>query len=257
MASVRDVDKVKDNRTKTAITWIGHSTFLIQMSGINIVTDPVWATRMGFQKRLTKPGDELSEMPEIDIVLISHGHFDHLDFASIKRLKGNPTYYVPVGLKQKFIRKGHQKVNEANWWDNFECQGVKISFVPAQHWTRRMLWDTNTSHWGGWMVEGEKDQSIYFAGDTAYFDGFKQIGEKFNVKVALMPIGAYEPEWFMKLSHTNPEDAIKGFFDLRADTFIPMHYGTFRLADDTGPEALRKLFEEWERLNLEQKKWNR
>jgi L-ascorbate metabolism protein UlaG (beta-lactamase superfamily) len=250
MASVRHVDKVRNNKVKPSITWIGHSTFLIQIGGLNIVTDPVWANRMGAQKRLTEPGYALSELPSIDVVLISHGHYDHLDFPTIARLNGNPTYYVPAGLKQKFVRKGYQKVHEANWWESFEFGGVSFSFVPAQHWTRRTLWDTNTSHWGGWVIERDQEDSIYFAGDTGYFDGFKQIGERFDIKVALMPIGAYEPEWFMRVSHINPEDAIKAFSELRADTFIPMHYGTFRLADDTGPEALSRLLTEWNRLNL-------
>ncbi|KXZ16587.1 MBL fold metallo-hydrolase [Bacillus nakamurai] len=254
IAGFRDVKNVANNRTKTSITWIGHSTFLIQMHGLNMITDPVWASRMGLQKRLTKPGYELSEMPEIDVVLISHGHYDHLDFPSIKRLKGNPAYYVPMGLKQLFIKKGYKKVYEVNWWDRVEVQRVNVSFVPAQHWTRRTLWDTNTSHWGGWIIENENGESIYFAGDTGYFDGFKKIGERFNIKAALMPIGAYEPEWFMKVSHINPEDAIKAFLELQTDSFIPMHYGAFRLADDTGPEALRRLLKEWERLELNQKK---
>ncbi|MGS0934068.1 MBL fold metallo-hydrolase [Bacillus velezensis] len=249
-AVTRDVRDVSVNRTETAITWIGHSSFLIQIQGLNIMTDPVWARRMGFQKRLTEPGYELSELPDIDAVLISHGHYDHLDFPSIKKLRGNPDFYVPAGLKKLFNKKGRKKVHEMNWWDRFEMRGVNISFVPAQHWTRRTLWDTDTSHWGGWVIESENGESIYFAGDTGYFEGFKEIGERFRIKAALMPIGAYEPEWFMQVSHINPEDAVKAFLELKADSFIPMHYGAFRLADDTGPEALSRLHGEWDRLAL-------
>ncbi|PLR66073.1 MULTISPECIES: MBL fold metallo-hydrolase [Bacillaceae] len=245
-------EKLRANERETSITWIGHSTFLIQMNGLNILTDPVWAGRMGVQKRLTEPGLSLHELPEIDYVLISHGHYDHLDFSTIKRLKGSPEFYVPAGLRSAFARRGYKRVKEAHWWNSFEVQGVKLSFVPAQHWTRRTLWDTNTSHWGGWVVEDKMSQSsIYFVGDTGYFRGFQDIGSRFNIETVLMPIGAYEPEWFMDVSHINPEDAIKAYLDLKAKgPFIPMHYGAYRLADDTGPEALDRLYKEWERLSL-------
>jgi len=127
---------------------------------------------------------------------------------------------------------------------------MTFSFVPAQHWTRRTLTDTNTSHWGGWIIE-HKEHSIYFVGDTGYFRGFQEIAKKFNIQTVLMPIGAYEPEWFMQVSHINPEDAVKAFLELKGKTFIPMHYGTYRLADDTGPEAMARLDAEWSRLQLD------
>lgn len=244
---------LKNNRSDMSITWIGHSTFLIQLNGINILTDPVWAERMGVQKRLTKPGLQIQDLPDIDFVLISHGHYDHLDFASIKQLKGNPVYYVPEGLKPAFKRRGYKQVIEANWWDSFDVYGGKLSFVPAQHWTRRTLWDTNSSHWGGWVIEDTfTPYTVYFVGDTGYFRGFKEIGSRYDIDAVLMPIGAYEPEWFMKVSHINPEDAIQAFLDLNSKgPFIPMHYGAYRLADDTGPEALGRLYSEWERLSLD------
>lgn len=245
--------ELKSNRSDMSITWIGHSTFLIQLNGMNILTDPVWAERMGVQKRLTKPGLQIQDLPEIDFVLISHGHYDHLDFSSIKQLKGNPMYYVPEGLKPAFKRRGYKQVIEANWWDSFEVNGAKLSFVPAQHWTRRTLWDTNSSHWGGWVIEDTVTlYTVYFVGDTGYFRGFKEIGSRYDIDAVLMPIGAYEPEWFMKVSHINPEDAIQAFLDLNSKgPFIPMHYGAYRLADDTGPEALGRLYSEWERLSLD------
>ncbi|MFE8695935.1 MBL fold metallo-hydrolase [Cytobacillus sp. FJAT-53684] len=248
----KEIEVLQNNREKASITWIGHSTFLIQLDGLNILTDPVWAKWQGTDRRLTNPGIAIEELPEIDIVVISHGHYDHLDFGSIRRLKGNPTYYVPHGLKRLFVKKGYSKTIEANWWDSFDNQNLKITFVPAQHWTRRSLFDTNSSHWGGWMLEEvPSGQSIYFVGDTGYFRGFKEMAERFHsINYVLMPIGAYEPEWFMKISHINPEDAVKAFRELKATTFIPMHYGAYRLADDTGPEALGRLFSEWERLNL-------
>lgn len=249
-ASKKEVAEIVSNRQAPSITWIGHSTFLIQLKGLNILTDPVWAKRMGAQKRLTEPGMKMSDLPKIDIVLISHGHYDHLDFPTIKKLKGNPTYYVPIGLKSAFVRRGYKNIVEANWWDAFEHEGLRISFVPAQHWTRRTLTDINTSHWGGWIVE-EENHSLYFVGDTGYFRGFEEIANRFEIDIVLMPIGAYEPEWFMAVSHINPEDSVKAFLELKGKTFIPMHYGAYRLADDTGPEALKRLMKEWTRQKLD------
>lgn len=245
----KEITLLQNNRSQITYTWIGHSTFLIQLDGLNILTDPVWSRRMGFQKRLTEPGIPLSDLPEIDIVVISHGHYDHLDFPTLKKLKGNPEYYVPVGMKSLFMRKGYHKVTELSWWETVKNKGTALHFVPAQHWTRRTLNDINTSHWGGWIIES-KHQTFYFVGDTGYFEGFRLIAEKFKIDTVFMPIGAYEPEWFMAESHINPEDSIKAFLELKAKEFVPMHYGAFRLADDTGPEALDRLYKEWNRLGL-------
>jgi L-ascorbate metabolism protein UlaG (beta-lactamase superfamily) len=249
------IEFLQSNRSQTSYTWIGHSTFLIQLNGLNILTDPVWAKRMGFQKRLTEPGISLADMPEIDVVVISHGHYDHLDFPTLRRLKGNPHFFVPIGLGSLFKRKGYQKVTEMNWWESTDLNGVKLHFVPAQHWTRRLLRDMNTSHWGGWVFE-TSEETFYFVGDTGYFRGFKEIAERFQIDTVFMPIGAYEPEWFMKTSHISPEDSVKAFMELKAKFFVPMHYGSYRLADDTGPEALDRLYRAWEhqRLPLEQLK---
>lgn len=254
-AEKKEIARLQNNKQAFSVTWIGHSTFLIQFNGLNILTDPVWANRMGLQKRLTDPGLPIEQLPEIDIVLISHGHYDHLDFRSIKRLRGDITFYVPTGMKRLFARKGYQKVIEANWWETFSHNGLIFTFVPAQHWTKRTLTDTNTSHWGGWIIESsQSERNVYFVGDTGYYRGFKEIGERFHLDIVLMPIGAYEPEWFMAVSHINPEDAIKAYMELRGKRFIPMHYGAYRLADDTGPEALERLLKEWERLKLDQER---
>jgi len=246
---VKKIEDLNVNRSKTTYTWIGHSTFLIQLNGMNILTDPVWAKRMGFQKRLTAPGIELSEMPEIDLVVISHGHYDHLDFPTLKKLKGNPHYYVPAGLKSLFLKKGFQKVTDLNWWESVVHEGVTLHFVPAQHWTRRTLKDMNTSHWGGWVLQ-TMQETLYFVGDTGYFSGFKQIAGRFEIDTVFMPIGAYEPEWFMAVSHISPEDSVKAFLELKAKTFVPMHYGAYRLADDTGPEALDRLYRAFKTYQL-------
>ncbi|MDN4526869.1 MBL fold metallo-hydrolase [Fictibacillus fluitans] len=251
----KEPERLRENRSDSSITWIGHSTFLLQIGGLNILTDPVWAAKMGMQKRLTAPGLSINQLPEIDLVLISHGHYDHLDFNSIKQLKGKISFYVPAGLKALFRKKGYQTVTETNWWEEFVDRGIKVTFVPAQHWTRRSAFDMNTSHWGGWVIEDMKTgESIYFAGDSGYFRGFREIGERLKPDTVLMPIGAYEPEWFMKVSHINPEDAVRAFLETGAKNFIPMHYGAYRLADDTGPEALERLEKEWEKQGLEEER---
>ncbi|MED3562989.1 MBL fold metallo-hydrolase [Bacillus xiapuensis] len=241
----KQIKELMENKSRTSFTWIGHSAFLIQMNGVNILTDPVWAKRMGVQKRLTAPGIPLEDMPEIDIVVISHGHYDHLDFPTLKKLKGNPFYFIPIGLGASFCKKGFQRVKEMNWWESTEFMGLTLHFVPAQHWTRRTLSDINTSHWGGWIFQNEHE-THYFVGDTGYFRGFMEVGSRFDIDTVLMPIGAYEPEWFMAVSHISPEDSVKAYLELKAKRFIPMHYGAYRLADDTGPEALERLLKAWE-----------
>ncbi|WP_379131320.1 MBL fold metallo-hydrolase [Paenibacillus sp. sgz500958] len=253
------VSFLKQNRLDTTVTWIGHSTFFLQYEGMNIITDPIWARRLGFEKRLGEPGIPLAEVPPIDLILISHSHYDHLHVRSIRKLyRAGTTMIVPVGLKRKMQRKGFHNCIEMKWWETITVGGIKLSFVPTQHWTRRTPFDTNTSHWGGFVLEpanleqhpaaapgsGEKRElppNLYFAGDSGYFPGFKEIGSRFTIHVAMMPIGAYEPEWFMTSQHVNPEEAVQAFLDVGAETMIPMHYGTFRLADDTAREALDRM----------------
>ncbi|WP_201722556.1 MBL fold metallo-hydrolase [Anoxybacillus sp. UARK-01] len=246
-----EYQQLHENQANTLLSWIGHSTFVIQTNGITVVTDPVWAKRMGTAKRLTAPGIAINDMPTVDVVLISHGHYDHLHFSSIRKLKGNPHFFVPVGLGRLFRRKGYQHVTECSWWDTVEYRGTFFTFVPAQHWTRRTLLDMNTSHWGGWIIHTDGQPTFYFAGDSGYFRGFREIGERFSIDYALLPIGAYEPEWFMGPQHVTPEEAVQAFMDCQANIFIPMHYGAFRLADDTPQEALDRLVSEWQRRQLD------
>lgn len=254
-----DLDRLHANRTETTLTWIGHSTFLIQMGGLNIVTDPVWAQSMALEKRLSPPGIEIADMPPVDIILLSHSHYDHLHLKSLRQLAGEHTeLIVPSGLRRKMIRKGFPNTEEMHWWQATERGKVRISFVPAQHWSRRTLMDTNQSHWGGFVLEHKASrntkplETIYFAGDSGYFRGFKRIGEIFEIDIALMPIGAYEPEWFMNAQHVNPEEAVQAFVDVGANLMIPMHYGTFKLADDTPKEALDRLLDERDRRGFDE-----
>lgn len=245
-----DVALLADNREKSTVTFIGHSTFLVQLGGLNIVTDPVWATRMGFDARLSPPGVPIQALPPIDVVVLSHAHYDHLHLGSLRKLPGDYTLLVPEGLAGWLRRKGFQRVEELSWWSEKRIGGVTFGFVPAKHWTRRTLWDTNKSHWGGWVMHHEND-CLYFAGDSGYDGIFREIGSRYGqICVALIPIGAYEPEWFMRDSHMSPEDAVQTFVDVGGTIFVPMHYDAFHLADDTPKEALDRLLAEWQRLGL-------
>lgn len=174
---------------------------------------------MAFTKRLSEPGLKINELPQIDIICISHGHYDHLDFNTLRHFSKNTLIIAPIGLKQKFTIRGYTNVIEMQWWEKKTFFEVEITFVPAQHWTKRTLLDTNKSHWGGYIFQSN-NHIIYFAGDSAYFSGFKEIGKKFSIDIALMPIGAFEPEWFMKYDHMSPKESIKAFIDLNAKLFI-------------------------------------
>ena len=242
-----EAEYIQSNRSEPAISFVGHSTFLIQLGGLNLITDPVWAMRMGMGKRLNSPGIAIDDLPEIDMVLISHNHYDHLHYSSIRKLRGNPVYYVPTGLGRSFKRKGLRSVREFDWWDSIVYKGLTLTFIPALHWSRRTLWDTNRSLWGGWMIEDvNSGQTVYFVGDTGYHAHFREIGERFAIDYVLMPIGAYEPEWFMHKQHVTPEEAVQAYEELGAKHFIPMHYDAYHLADDTPQEALERLLRRWD-----------
>lgn len=255
----KQLNFLRNNRTETSVTWIGHSTFVLQMNGINLITDPVWARRVGIEKRLAPPGLALEELPPIDAVLLSHSHYDHMHLPTLRaiaRANSGLRLFVPVGLKRKLQGCGFERVTELAWWGRAHFGGLELNFVPAQHGTRRTLFDINSSHWGGWVVRPAlhhhgKREAIYFVGDTAYFDGFKLIGGRYPIKWALMPIGAYEPEWHMSKQHVTPEQAVRAFMDCGAEVFIPMHYGAFRISDDTPREAIDRLQEEWKKRELE------
>ncbi|BFH16552.1 membrane protein [Paenibacillus dendritiformis] len=262
-----DLARLHANDGSLSITWIGHSTFLLQIGGLNIATDPVWAASMAMEKRLSPPGIPIDQMPPLDVILISHSHYDHLHMGSLRKLAGPRTLLVvPGGLKAKMVRKGFPQTIELEWWKELVIGSVRVTFVPAQHWTRRTLSDMNRSHWGGYVLErveveavetGERPpakETVYFAGDSGYFRGFREIGRRFAIDVALMPIGAYEPEWFMSRQHVTPEEALQAFEDVGAKLMIPMHYGAFKLADDTPKEALDRLEAERLRRKLDESK---
>jgi L-ascorbate metabolism protein UlaG (beta-lactamase superfamily) len=260
-SSPSDPTELESYAETPRFAWVGHSTFLLQSGGMNILTDPVWAERMGFERRLSPPGIAVEHLPDIDIVLLSHSHYDHLHIPSLRFLKGNPIHLVPEGVGSLLLRKGLSNVKQFGWWESAKVGKLAFTFVPAEHWTRRTLWDMNRSHWGGWIIETGRDEeeesrldakkTVYFAGDSGYFPGFAEIGKRFPaIDIALMPIGAYEPEWFMAPQHVSPEQAVQAFMDVGATTFVPMHYGAFRLADDTPREALDRLHAAWQANGL-------
>lgn len=236
-----------------AVTWIGHSTFLIQADGINVLTDPIFGDATSLFPRIIDPGLTLSQLPRIDYVLISHNHLDHMDASAltvIRNLNPQCRFLVPLGDKPWFDRRGFLFVEEHTWWQDsfFENNGISLrfTFLPAYHWTQRGIFDKNRSLWGSWMLQFPSCK-IYFAGDTAYAGHFRQIGREFGpIDCALMPIGPCEPHSWMKYSHVNAFEAFQGFKDLQARHFIPMHWGTFYFGTDTFDMPMQMLQEVWE-----------
>lgn len=235
------------------ITWIGHATFLIKLSEMTILTDPVFGHISPLFKRLTPPAIALENLPRIDVILISHNHWDHMHAGSLKALlKRYPKVQVlvPQGDRDWFIKQGFKNVRECIWWEQFygnQSRSIKFSFLPAYHWSQRGLFDRNRSLWGSWMIESSQG-TIYFAGDTAYSKHFKAIGKEFpHIDIALMPIAPCEPHEWMKFSHVNAEEAGQGFLELGARHFIPMHWGTYYFGTDHPLAPLERLNTWWQR----------
>ncbi len=229
--------------------WVGHSTFLIKKNGITILTDPVFSDRASpFKnigpKRLIPPAIPLKQLPEIDFITISHNHYDHLDIRSLKDLyllNSSTIFLVPAGDKKLLERQKIENVYEYEWWEGYLSDELKITFTPVQHWSKRGLFDRNKSLWGGWYFEFN-DFSIFHAGDTGYSEDFKSTRMKLgSPKYAFIPIGAYDPEWFMAESHVNPEDAVQIMLDLGAESSFGMHWATFKLTDEDTLEPRERL----------------
>lgn len=232
---------------RDALTWIGHATFLVQLGGCSVLIDPVISTTIaGFIRRNVAPGLSWPALPRIDVVLVTHNHRDHMDAPTLKRLGPEPVYVVPLGLGNWFRRAGMNRVIEMSWWQQEEIEGLNITFVPAEHWSRRGLLDTNKSWWGGYVIEHD-GMRVYHSGDTAWFDGFALIAERCGpIDAAMLPIGAYAPRWFMQRQHMDPADAVRAFQTLGAERFVAMHWGTFKLTDEDLREPPRLLNVVWE-----------
>jgi N-acyl-phosphatidylethanolamine-hydrolysing phospholipase D len=221
------------------VTWIGHATVLLRMDGLTILTDPSWSERASplswaGPRRLVPPGLPFEELPRVDVVVISHDHYDHLDLATVKRLAAthDPLFVVPLGLKAWFADSGITRVEERDWWQQVEHRGVTFVCVPAQHFSQRTLWDSNRRLWATWAVLGPT-RRFYFTGDTGYFPGFKEIGERLGpFDLAAIAIGAYVPAEIMRAVHVTPEEAVQAAEDARARTLLGIHWGTFDLAEE-------------------------
>ena len=228
-----------------SLTWIGHATFAMRLGGKMIVTDPVWSERIGFAKRRAAPGVAMEAMPPIDIVTISHSHRDHMDMPSLERIGKKATYVVPKDNGP--VLRGFPNVVELDWWESWSHENVRITCVPAQHWSMRTPFDRNERLWGGFIVESP-DGIAYHAGDTAFSEvTFAAIAERFpRIDWAMLPIGAYDPVWFMGPQHMGPEEALRVWEILGAKHLCAMHWGTFKLTDepmDEPPARLRTAFE--------------
>ncbi|MGN8159291.1 MBL fold metallo-hydrolase [Salinisphaera sp. RV14] len=223
------------------VTWIGHACVLIQIDGLNLITDPVYAARVGplpgiGVRRHTPPAIDWQHLPPIDLVLISHAHYDHLDRATIAALvrRDDPVFVAGLGLDAWFARRGSRRIVTLDWWHSARptAEALSITAVPAQHWSRRGLFDRNRSLWAGFWIE-TPERRLYFAGDTGYGPHFRWIRERLGIPdLALLPIGAYEPRDLMRRQHMNPDDAVQAHRDLAARRSMGIHFATFKLTDE-------------------------
>lgn len=234
---------------ETRVTYVNHATFLIQTDGLNILTDPIWSMRASpFQwigpKRMRLPGIRFEDLPEIHLVLISHNHYDHLDLNTVKRLNDRfqPLFVTPLGVSTFLRNHGITNTFELDWWDERQInEEVAIAGVPAQHFSGRGLTDRDKTLWCGYILQTPTG-NIYFAGDTGYDGFFKKIGYQYApIDLALIPIGAYRPRWFMSPIHVNPEEAVLIHRDVQSELSIGMHFGTFPMADDGMEEPVEDL----------------
>lgn len=242
-----DLELIREDSGRPRLTWIGHSGFLGTLGGASFLIDPILARRVGgVYRRFCPPGLDSDRLPELEVVLISHNHFDHLDAAAIRAVRSSVPVVVPEGLGSWMKRRGREVV-ELRWWESIRIDRLEITMVPARHWSRRRVNDTNRSWWGGYVVRAG-DRAVYHAGDTAWFGGFPEIGRRLGpLSAALLPIGGYDPAWFMEHHHLNPEQAGRAWRELGADLMVPMHWGSFQLTDEPLSEPRERLLAWWSR----------
>ena len=258
-----DAAALRSNRSepsKPTVTWVGHATVLLQIDGQNILTDPQLSERaspVSFlgPKRATEPALTLATLPHIDVVVISHNHYDHLDAPSVRGLAaqpgGSPLFVVGLGLKRWFENEGITRVVELDWWNTTRAGPLTVHFVPAHHWSTRTRFDRNQTLWGGFVVQGLHERVIY-VGDTGYSADFRDIAQQFDgFDLAVMPIGGYEPRWFMRSSHIDPEEAVRIVLELKAHQAVGVHWGTFLgLTNEPLDEPPKKLAEARRQLGV-------
>ncbi len=246
------------------VTWIGHSSFLIQVAGLNVLTDPVWSDRaspvaFAGPKRLVPPAIAFDDLPRIDVTLLSHDHYDHLDDVTVRRLITRfpgISWFTPIGVGQFLSSRGATTVTEMDWWDTTQLGQASISCTPARHFSGRFPWNRNSTLWCGWTFR-TGNASFFFAGDTALHPEFRSIAERFGpFDLTILPIGAYEPRWFMRAVHMDPEEAVQSFRDLISAhphsrcVMLGSHWGTFRLTDEPVDEPPRLARTCWSAAGL-------
>lgn len=244
-----DPEFLAQNSTRTTLTWIGHSTFLVQIGGLNVLTDPHFTERASSlagigPRRLVPPGLELDDIPPLDAILISHNHYDHLDRDSLRSIAARHTdtaCFVPTGLGGRLRRWGFERVHEMAWWSRDELGETTVTAVPVKHSSVRLGLDRNRTQWSGWVLQ-HSGFRLLFAGDTAYSSDFGEIRRRLGpMDLSLLPIGAYEPRWFMRHVHATPEEAVQIHLDLESRRSVAMHWGTFILTDEPVEEPPRRL----------------
>lgn len=231
-----------------ALTFVGHASMLVQFAGVNVLTDPVWSSRaspvaFAGPRRVREPGIPFADLPRIDIVLVSHNHYDHMDVATLRRLRGafDPAFVCALGDREKFLALGITKVTELDWWDSCRVGPCDLTFVPTQHFSGRGVLDRNRALWGGFMIT-VGGVRVLFGGDAAYSSHFSAIAARLgSPDIALLPIGAYDPRWFMKLVHMNPDEAVRAHLDLGARRSVGIHFGCFQLTEEAIDQPLRDL----------------
>lgn len=239
------------------VTFIGHSSFLLQIGGRKVLVDPVFSKRLLLLRRQRRPGLRVDGLPPVDLILLTHAHMDHLNVDSLRRvvratrrLTGQaPEVVVPKGVEDLVDGLGFRRVQSLDWWEEVEVQGLVVTMTPCKHWGARMFRDTHRGY-GGYVVKSD-GHSVYHSGDTAYFSGFREIGARLRPEVALLPIGAYFPDSY-RVVHTSPEEALRGFVEMGASWMVPMHYGTFQLGREPMDEPVKRLLAEAERLGIRQ-----
>lgn len=252
-ANAQHVPRVQDARLpavtadEAAVTWVGHATTVVQLGGRTFVTDPVWRDGLpGRIPRLTPPGIAFEHLGPVDGILVSHNHYDHMDAPTLARFPRDTPVFVPAGTGRWARRKGFTEVHEMDWWESVDHRGVRVTFVPSHHWTRRGLLDTNAALWGGWVLSAPGQEPVHFAGDTAYGGHFKEIrGRLGPMGTTILPIGAYEPRWFMKNVHMDPDEAVRACSDLEAKRMVAMHWGTFPLTREPILEPPQRARAAW------------
>lgn len=253
-----DGGELRANGYHPTMTWVGHSTFLIQLDGVNILTDPHWGERaspIGFAgpKRLVRPGIAFDDLPPIHVVIISHDHYDHLDRGTVRRLarEHRPTFVVPLGVKAWLADNGVHEAVELDWWQAARFRELTITCTPAQHSSGRGLHDQNRRLWSSWMIAGDK-RRVFFAGDTGYTSSLREIARRLGPPdLAALPIGGYSDYRVHHPNHLNPEEAVRVLEDLGAALMVPMHWGTFDLNREPFREPPTRLLAEAQRRGLE------